>query len=177
MIKRYILFLIFVTLSSYGQQYDSINNITTHTKEGLEKLSISGKWEYINSLDRNEHFVTHCPIFKNNDNTILEFAKWDSNKLPLKSENNLEKMDKKFLKYQKKQKRLVLERIYNAEQQFYLYKLNIPTKKSIGYFNMYINVYYLYGVKNNYIYSIALYNYNNEIDYSNELLIKLFNEN
>ena len=92
---KYYIKLIFLLLSitSFGQ-YDSINKITRKIDPGLNELMIPGKWEDLDKTNKNENLISHCPIYKNENNTILEFAKWDSTKLPLTNGNDIVKTNK-----------------------------------------------------------------------------------
>ena len=170
--KYFTLLIYFLCLHSYGQ-YDSIKNQTIKIDFFSNKLIIQGDWDDYHNK-KNERFVSHCPLFIDENNTILELAKWDSEKLPLVNGNDIKKSNKTFLKNAKKKNMEILISEVGINIEFYFYKLN---RKSIYNPEKNIIIYHLLGVKNKYVYCIAMYNYDSEIDNPLEFLINLFNKN
>jgi hypothetical protein len=159
-----------------GNKYDSINDITFNKDAGGNKLKIIGKWKLFDFKKyETDIFVSHCPIFINDENIILEFAKWDSTVLPLTNGNNLTKINSNALKYFRKKNTEILFSEYNPEKKYYLHKLKCAAKTKTN--ESYI-VYILIGVKNKYVYEFALSNFKEENYLNlNQYLINLYNIN
>ena len=157
-------------------KYDSINDITFTKDAGGNKLNLIGKWK-LSDLEKDETgiFISHCPTFINDENIILEFAKWDSSKLPLVNKNNLDKTNNVSLKYFKEIKAEILSSEYNSKKKYYLHKLKCASKTKTN--ESYI-AYILIGVKNKYVYKFAISNFKEENYLNlNQYLIRLFNIN
>jgi len=171
---KYNLLLIFLLLSinSFGQ-YDSIKKNTLKIDSSLNELIIPGDWEDFDETSKNEHFISHCPIYKNQNNTILEFAKWDSTILPLKDGNDIEKSNNTFLQSLENRKIEILLTEFGPKKNYYLYKL----RKKSSMISDELIIYYLIGVKKKFVFQIATYRYEKESECSFNFLIELFNNN
>jgi hypothetical protein len=170
---KYYLKLTFLLLSitSFGQ-YDSIKKITRKIDPGLNELMIPGKWEELDKTNKNENLISHCTIYINENNTILEFAKWDSTILPLKNGYDIVKTNNNFLQNLENRKLEILSTGISPTKNYYLYKLK---KKSIPSDELII--YYIIGVKKKNVLIAASYKYEKESECSFNYLIELFNNN
>ncbi len=171
---KYYHILIFLLLSfnSFGQ-YDSIKKTTRKIDSGLNELIIPGKWEDLDKTNKNENLISHCPIFKNENNTILEFAKWDSTKLPLKNGNDIVKTNNNFSQSLKSRKLEIISTEVIPKKNYYLYKL----KKKSSRTSDELIIYYIIGVKKKIVLTAASYKYEKESECSFNYLIELFNNN
>ncbi|MEC4003104.1 hypothetical protein OX283_000410 [Flavobacterium sp. SUN052] len=167
----FLLIIICVTFNCFAQ-YDSIKNITYKIDAVGRKLILPDKWNDFNEKNKDEHFISHCPIFINENNTILELAIWDSKILPLKDGNNLKKINKSFLIYLKEKNWEILLQEDNHNKGYYLYKIKI-----ISRFGKPLIINHLIGVKEEFIYKFAVYNYTKETELDFEFLKKSFNNN
>ncbi len=160
-------------------EYDTINDITIVEDASHEKLKIFGKWDYVDREKQDiDILVSHCPMLINEDNVILEFAKWDTiieNVAKGNNLSNLLKCYKRTIKYYKKSKTEILFSKFNKEANYYIFKIKYISKinKNQSFF-----VYTFHGVKNKYIYSFAISHFKDE-DYLNldQFLINLYNSN
>lgn len=160
-------------------EYDTINDITIAEDASHEKFKIFGKWDYVDREKQDiDILVSHCPMLINEDNVILEFAKWDSTKVTFFKPNTINNLLKRFnntTKFHKKNKTEILFSIYNKAANYYIFKIKYISKinKKQSFF-----VYIFYGVKNKYIYKFAISHFKDE-DYLNldQFLINLYNSN
>lgn len=171
--KNLSLLLILLFSSTCFGQYDSIKDITKNIDAGLNKLVINGKWTEVFD-NKNEHFISHCPIFKNESNTILEFAKWDYRNHPLKHGNDLTKINLSFINFLNEKKIEILDLQSSPNKDYLIYKLKW---NSVLKPNEKIILYILKGVKGIYVYNIAIYSYENELENPFPFLSNTFNNN
>lgn len=173
----YIFLLLFSFITNYGQippkwKYNNntpkdslkIKNDTliAISNDTINKLKLIGNWEYFDRSKYDcEDIITHCPVYINQENIILEFAKWDKemaeNKFGISTK--LIKMTNHFLKYQKRIKSEILQSSFNDDLKYSIYKINIISK--INKRERFI-CYYLIGEKKDHIYFIACYNFNED---------------
>jgi hypothetical protein len=174
---KYNLLLIFLyTFSSYGQQYDTIKNQTIKIDYSDNKLMLPGKWIDIKNKKKSEDFVTHCPILINEDKTtLLEFGLWDITYVNFIKHNNIEDLHKSTLEYFRRSHIAIYNMEINKEMNFTYYKLIVNSKK---YPNKSITIHLLNGIKiSRFIYSIAVYSYDKEIENPRDFLINLYYTN
>jgi hypothetical protein len=166
--KNIIFLLTFLfSIVCFGQN-DS-EKVYTFAKNNLK---ITGLWDYISSNEKNEHFVSHCPLFINDNKTIFEMAKWD--KSSIKNSKNLDILNKAYLKSYKKLDRIILSSEISENGDYYLYKLSVKSKTN---FEKPVDIYTLIGLKNDFVYSFATYNYEHENECGFEFLKEQFYNN
>ena len=166
--KNIIFLLTFLfSIVCFGQN-DS-EKVYTFAKNNLK---ITGLWDYISSNEKNEHFVSHCPIFINDNKTIFEMAKWE--KASIKNSKNLDKLNKVYLESYKKLGHIILSSEASENGDYYLYKLSVKSKIN---FEKPVIIYTFIGHKNNFDYCFATYNYEQESDCDFEFLIEQFYNN
>lgn len=166
--KNIIFLLTFLfSIVCFGQN-DS-EKVYTFAKNNLK---ITGLWDYISSNEKNEHFVSHCPLFINDNKTIFEMAKWD--KSSIKNSKNLDILNKAYLKSYKKLGRIILSSEISENGDYYLYKLSVKSKTN---FEKPVDIYTLIGLKNDFVYSFATYNYEHENECGFEFLKEQFYNN
>ena len=160
-------------------EYDTINDITIIEDASHEKLKIFGKWDYVDREKQDiDILVSHCPMLINEDNVILEFAKWDTIQDTFIKGSYLTNLIKSYngvIKYYKKSKTEILFSKLNNKENYFIFKIKYISKinKKQSFF-----VYTFHGVKNKYIYSFAISHFKDE-DYLNldQFLINLYNSN
>ena len=164
--------------SNYKQfiDYDSINNLTEISYQE-KTLKIGGKWERFNrNIYAFDVLVSHCPVFINEDNIILELGKFDNRTFKAITgiyTNDLTKVKAKITKPNVNFK--VLSETYNASKNYYILKMLTASIVKEGEL---ITYYKLIGIKNNYTYIISLQNFNESL-YENleEFVVSVYDMN
>jgi len=168
----YLLLILLFSTNSFCQN-DSIKKYTYITDFGGNKIKLEGNWKEVYE-NKYENFITHCPILKDNENNILEFGKWDSRRLPLEHGNNLTEINLSFINFLNEKKIEILGLESGPKKNYFIYKLNLNSKIKP---NEKVILYKLIGVKGKYVYSIAYYSYDRELENSSIFLADTFNNN
>lgn len=158
------------------EKYDSIKNVTT-VKVYSNSINLNGKWLDFNyEKFLNENLVSHANVIVGENDLILEYGIYtlDSFQTYFLT-NDFQKFNKKFLKYNSKNKSEVISTIESPNKNYFIHKI-----KRRGRHNKsnYFTTYTLLGKKNDHFYWFTLYNIDDaNFENFDKLLLDTFNNN
>ncbi len=156
---------------------DSINNFTYVNLYGGNKIKLTGKWyDFNHAKYKDERLITHCPVFVDENNAILEIGIFDPEFHRLFAGNwGFEAFSKNYFRIVKKVNGEIISSQINKVKNFSLYKVKMPSRYNK---NAFFTSYHLIGEKNKKIYRMVLYNID-ETNFENfdTFLINTFDNN
>lgn len=158
------------------EKFDSIKNITT-VKVYTTSINLNGKWlDFNREKNLNEDLVSHANIIVGENNLILEYGIYDSESFQTYFlTNNLQKFNKKFLRYNSKNKSEVISTTESTNKNYFIHKMKRQGRHNK---NNYFTTYTLLGKKNDHFYWFTLYNIDlKNIENLEKFLIDTFNNN
>lgn len=153
--------------------YDSIKDATNIENLEHQKIEIIGKWKAFDyEKFTTEVFISHCPLLTNSDNIMLEISTKHEEKLNWRKKSNSEVLDqvKKSFESNIEITSNYKTIIANTKENYILYKIKRPSYRIK---DVIIEGYYLLGVKNDKVYRLVLFNFDESL-YEN---IEVFLEN
>jgi hypothetical protein len=109
---------------------DSIKNITTVKLLPNSTANLIGKWyDFDDKHFLQENLISHCPIFVDENNAILEIGIFrEKGHNSITGTNNFKDFQKKYLKRYVKEKSTLISSQIDENKNYYLYKLKSPSK-------------------------------------------------
>ncbi len=162
----------------YVKDYDSISDVTTIEDRNNKKFIIAGKWsDFDHTKFSTEVFISHCPLLINSNNILLEIWSRYEDKFKWRKKTSNEVLQQVKKDFEENWTGFSIKSIYKSDEEkgYYLYKIK---KQSRNLEDTYIEGYYLIGVKNEKVYRLSLFNFNeSEFAGIDNFIINLYNSN
>lgn len=160
------------------KSYDSINDITIiNLSNNIHIVKLLGKWKNFNRVEyQEEKLISHCPILIDKFGGILELGIFEIEFHGVfTGSSNSKKYLANYPKLIKRLKGKILNSQIDNDKNYSLYKVKMPSR--FGKKEIYTS-YHFIGIKNNYVYRMALYNID-ETNFENfdKFLIDTYNNN
>ncbi len=157
---------------------DSINNITNvKFYSDISKIKLTGKWyDFNHAKYQHERIISHCPIFVDDNNAILEIGIFDAEfHRVFTGDWDYKSFRRNYSRRVKKANGEIISSQINKVKNFNLYKVKMPSRYNKDAF---FTSYHLIGEKNKKIYRMVLYNIDDiNLENFDTFLINTFDNN